>query len=123
MTIKELAKKIEGNYILQMNHALYSKDDLYTLLKLWMEFTQGQTIGDIENDSVNKNTRIIKLQLKMYSYYINADTTRKGVFKFLENKENDWGIIMSNQGNLNKITNKEDGSPIEGFYMYKLINR
>jgi len=124
MTIQELAQKIEGHYILQMNNdnALNSKADLYSLLKLWKELTKGDTIGDIANDRINNNTKIVRLELENSSFYINADTTREGVLKFLENQENDWELIMSNRGNLNKITNNEDESPIEGFYMYQVIN-
>jgi|TARA_B110000908_G_scaffold171230_1_gene233242 hypothetical protein len=124
MTIQELAKKIEGNYILQMNNdnALNSREDLYSLLKLWKELTKGDTIGDIANDRINNNTKIVRLELENSSFYINADTTREGVLEFLENQENDWNLIMSNRGNLNKITNNEDESPIEGFYMYQVIN-
>ena len=124
MKIQELAKRIEGKHILKMNNdnALNSREDLYSLLKLWKELTKGDTIGDIANDRINNNTKIVRLELKNSSFYINADTTREGVLEFLENQENDWNLIMSNRGNLNKITNNEDESPIDGFYMYQVIN-
>ena len=124
MKIQELAKRIEGKHILKMNNdnALNSREDLYSLLKLWKELTKGDTIGDIANDRINNNTKIVRLELKNSSFYINADTTREGVLEFLENQENDWNVIMSNRGNLNKITNNEDESPIDGFYMYQVIN-
>ena len=125
MTIQELAKKIEGNYILQMNNdnALNSKEDLFTLLKIWKQSTKGGTIGDITNDQINNNTQIIKLRLNNTSYYINADTTREGVSQFLENRNKSWITILNERGkNINKITNNEDSTPIEGFYMYTVIN-
>ena len=124
MKIQELAKIIEGKHILKMNNdnALNSREDLYSLLKLWKELTKGDTIGNIANDRINNNTKIVRLELKNSSFYINADTTREGVLEFLENQENDWNLIMSNRGNLNKITNNEDESPIDGFYMYQVIN-
>ena len=107
MRIQELEKKIEGKYILQMNNdnALNSKEDLFTLLKIWKELTKGGTIGDITNDQINNNTQIIKLRLNNTSYYINADTTREGVLRFLENKNNGWIIILNERGNMNMHLN------------------
>ena len=103
------------------DNALNSKEDLFTLLKIWKELTKGGTIGDITNDQINNNTQIIKLRLNNTSYYINADTTRQGVLRFLENRNNGWITILNERGNMNKITNNEDRTPIEGFYMYKSI--
>jgi hypothetical protein len=125
MTIQELAKKIEGKYILQMNNdnVIESKKDLYILLGIWVDKTKGETIGNIKNILINKNTQIIKLRLNNNSYYINADTTRDGVLQFLENRNKSWITILNERGkNINKITNNEDSTPIEGFYMYKVIN-
>jgi len=122
MTIPELAKLIEGNYILQMNNnAIKSKKDLYRLLSIWKN-TGGKTIGNLENDNINNNTQIIQLQLNNSSYYINADTTRDGVLKFLENEKNDWKIIKNERGRMNKVTNTTNKEPIQGFYMYKVID-
>tara|TARA_A100001035_G_C27678907_1_gene452083 strand:- start:520 stop:891 length:372 start_codon:yes stop_codon:yes gene_type:complete len=122
MKIQELAKRIEGKHILKMNNdnALNSKEELLTLLKIW-KTTKGATIGDITNNQINNNTQIIKLKLNSTSYYINADTTREGVLRFLENRNNGWITILNERGNMNKITNNEDRTPIEGFYMYKSI--
>ena len=122
MKIQELAKRIEGKHILKMNNdnALNSKEELLTLLKIW-KLTKGATIGDITNNQINNNTQIIKLKLNSTSYYINADTTREGVLRFLENRNNGWMTILNERGNMNKITNNEDRTPIEGFYMYKSI--
>ena len=122
MTIQELAKLIEGNYILQMNdNAIQSKKDLYILLSIWKN-TVGKTIGNLENDNINNTTQIIQLQCNNSSYYINADTTREGVLKFLDNKKNDWRIIKNEKGRRNKVTNTTNEDPIQGFYMYKVIN-
>jgi len=122
MKIQELAKRIEGKHILKMNNdnALNSKEELLTLLKIWKS-TKGATIGDITNNQINNNTQIIKLKLNSTSYYINADTTREGVLRFLENRNNGWITILNERENMNKITNNEDRTPIEGFYMYKSI--
>ena len=60
MKIQELAKRIEGNYILKMNNdnALNSREDLFTLLKIWKQSTKGGTIGDITNDQSIKKIYI-----------------------------------------------------------------
>jgi hypothetical protein len=122
MKIQELGKKIEGKYILKMNNdnALSSKEELYTLLKIWKS-TKGGTIGNITNTQINKNTQIIKLKLNNTSYYVNADTTMEGVLLFLENRNNGWITILNKRDKINKITNNQDRTPIEGFYIYKSI--
>ena len=122
MKIQELAKRIEGKHILKMNddNTLNSKEELFTLLKIW-KLTKGATIGDITNNQINNNTQIIKLKLNSTSYYINADTTREGVLRFLKNRNNGWITILNERKKMNKITNNEDRTPIEGFYMYKSI--
>ena len=105
------------------DNALNSREDLFTLLKIWKQSTKGGTIGDITNDQISNNTQIIKLRLNNTSYYINADTTREGVSQFLENRNKSWITILNERGkNINKITNNEDSTPIEGFYMYTVIN-
>jgi hypothetical protein len=122
MKIQELAKRIEGKHILKMNddNTLNSKEELFTLLKIW-KLTKGTTIGDITNNQINNNTQIIKLKLNSTSYYINADSTREGVLRFLENKKNDWRIIENERGRMNKVTNTTNKEPIQGFYMYKVM--
>lgn len=119
MSFHELSRKIEGNYISKMNreNPLKSAEDLYKLLKLWKQLTNGDTIGDLTK--YNKNTPIILLETNRSSYFINADTTRKGVAEFLVNREDDWSTIMNSNGIKNKITNTINKESIEGFYMYK----
>ena len=119
MPFHELSRKIEGNYISIMNreNPLKNAEDLYKLLKLWKQLTNGNTIGDLTIH--NGNTPIILLEMNRFLYYINADTTRKGVAEFLVNREDDWSTIMNSNGKMNKITNTKNKESIEGFYMYK----
>ena len=122
---QEISNRIENGYILKMNNenALTSEKHLFILLEMWVKRTENSkdTIGNL--DVYNNNVKIIKLNLDNKSYYIDADTTREGVLKFLENRNKRWITILNVRGkNINKITNNEDSTPIEGFYMYKVIN-
>ena len=119
---QEISRRIENGHILKMNieNALTSKKHLFILLDMWVKSTENSkdTIGNL---GVYNNVKIIKLNLDDKSYYIDADTTREGVLKFLENKKRKWRIIVNRDGRRNKVTNTTNDAPIEGFYMYKVI--
>ena len=121
---QQISSRIENGYILKMNNenALTIKKHLFILLDMWVKRTENSndTIGNL--DLCNNNVKIIKLNLANNSYYINADTTREGVLKFLENKKNEWRIIENERGRMNKVTNTANEDPIQGFYMYIVIN-
>jgi hypothetical protein len=120
---QQISNRIENRYILKMNkeNALTSEKHLFILLEMWVKRTENSndTIGNL--DLNNNNVKIIKLNLANNSYYIDADTTREGVLKFLENKKRQWRIIVNRDGRRNKVTNTTNEAPIEGFYMYKVI--
>ena len=120
---QEISNRIENGYILQMNNenALTSEKHLFILLEMWVKRTENSndTIGNL--DLYNNNVKIIKLNLDNKSYYIDADTTREGVLKFLENKKTKWETIENRNGKRNKVTNTTNNDPIPGFYMYKVI--
>ena len=114
--MREISRKyIEGEYIKPMinEYALSSKEELFNLLKCWKMISKASTIGNI--DSYTRNKRIILLNIRDVSYYINADTTRKGVQEFLINKNNPWKITKNSM----VITNNLDSETIKGFYMYR----
>lgn len=121
--IQEISNRIQNGYILLMNNknALESKKELFILLEMWAKRTDNSTdtIGNL--GSHNNNVKIIKLNLANNSYYINADTTREGVLKFLENKKSNWRIIENQNCVMNKVTNTINNEPIQGFYMYREI--
>ena len=89
---------------------------------MWVKRTENSndTIGNL--DLYNNNVKIIRLNFANTAYYIDADSTREGVLKFLENKKNDWKIIENERGRMNKVTNTTNKESIQGFYMYKVIN-
>lgn len=109
------------NYIrpIDPKNSLKNKDDFFDLLKYWFEKSNSDTIGDLK--IFPKNYPLINIQIGASSYYINADSKKAGVEKFLENKENQWKIIMNKRGNRNLVTNNSDEEAIPHFYMYKKI--
>ena len=114
--MQEISKKyIEGQYIKPLinEYALSSKEELFNLLKCWKMISKASTIGNVDSDSSNK--RVILLNIRDISYYINADSTRKGVIEFLINKDNPWKIAKKSK----VVTNHIDSQTIKGFYMYK----
>ena len=114
--MQEISRKfIEGEYIKPMinTYILSSKEELYDLLKTWKIISNASTIG---NTTVyKKNKKIIILNIRDNSFFINADTTRNGVIEFLKNKDNPWVIAKKSK----VVTNKVDSQTIKGFYMYK----
>lgn len=114
--MQEISNKyIEGEYIKPMlhSHILSSKKELYDLLKTWKIISNASTIGNLA--LFPKNKKIILLNIRDNSFFINADTTRNGVLEFLKNKDNPWVITKKSK----VVTNKIDSQTIKGFYMYK----
>ncbi|MFM7017911.1 hypothetical protein [Flavobacterium sp.] len=95
------------------------KKDLYDILGCWTNKNPGPTIGDLAN--MNKNKKLILLQIGSSDYYINADSRVSGVKEFLLNQDNPWKLIVNNRGVRNKVTNSIGEEPIPYFYMYKKI--
>ena len=103
--------------IMNRDNMLDSKENLYYLLKWWLNLSNKNTIGNTDN--MNNNQKIILIKLGSNSYFINADTNKAGVKEFLKNKKEAWRLIENRNGNFNKITNADRDIP--GFYMYKEI--
>lgn len=98
---------------------LSNKEDFYKVLKWWLKLSNSETIAD--TTKYNGNTRIIDLKIGSITYYMHADTNKIGVKRFLANKDNDWKIIPSQKGNLNRVTNDSNQKDIKGLYLYKDI--
>ena len=98
-------------------NAIKSKEVFFEILKWWRNISTSNSIGDLRQ--MNNNTPLIYLQLGSSSYYINADSTKAGIKEFYNNINNPWKIIINENGIKNKVTNRIDERPIEGFYMYK----
>tara|TARA_B100000963_G_scaffold145209_1_gene126483 strand:- start:117 stop:473 length:357 start_codon:yes stop_codon:yes gene_type:complete len=114
--MQEISNKyLEGEYIKPMinTYILSSKEELYDLLKTWKIISNASTIGNTA--LFPKNKKIILLNIRDDSFFLNADTTRNGVIEFLINKDNPWTILKKSK----VVTNKIDLQTIKGFYMYK----
>jgi transcription elongation GreA/GreB family factor len=111
---------IINNYIEKMRreNPLNSIDKLIYVLKEWKDKSDSETVGDLSVHT--KNTPILWIKINEQLYYINADTKRKGIVKFLQNHENNNQliIIMNSVGKYNKVTNDSNDKPIPGLYFY-----
>lgn len=121
-------KEIENQYLtengmhlkpINMENAIKELKDLYDILGCWTNKNPGPTIGDLS--IMNKNKKLILLQIGSSTYYINADSRISGVKEFLLNQDKPWKLIVNNRGVRNKVTNSLDEKPIPYFYMYKKI--
>lgn len=112
---------LDQKHIKPMTSSMFLKtrEDFILLLKWWSKLSNSDTIGNL--DEMNNNTALIILNQGSNTYYINADSKKDGVIEFLKNKENSWHIIINENGVKNKVTNRLDKEPIEGFYMYKRL--
>ena len=114
--MQEISKKfLDGDYIKPMINSCFlsSKEELYYLFKTWKIISNASTIGNLA--LFPKNKKIILLNIRDNSFFINADTTRNGVLEFLKNKDNPWVIAKKSK----VVTNKIDSQTIKGFYIYK----
>ena len=93
----------DKNHIKQIrrNVALNSKEDLYNILDLWQTLTHETTIGLNNNISAT-----IYIRLGVREYQINSDSTKEGIKRFLENRNNDWRQAI-NANAPNKFTNQK----------------
>ena len=112
---------VDQNYIrpFTKSTSIRNKADFFKLLSWWLRLSKSDTLGDVTK--MNNNKPLIHINIGSSSYYVNADSKRSGVKIFLSNKDSNWHLIANEDGKVNKITNKSDRAPIEGFYMYKEI--
>jgi len=119
MSPQELSTKyIDGKYIKPMVWAdcLKTKEDLYLLLKLWLKFSDAETIGKIQKGKSIGLQPLIRIELGDKRYQLNYDTKRIGVEQFIKNKTNKW--VVSETG---RISNDINGEHIPNLQMY-LVN-
>ena len=123
LTLTELVKNYihyltpDKNHIKQIrrNVALNSKEDLYNILDLWQTLTHETTIGLNNNISAT-----IYIRLGVREYQINSDSTKDGVKRFLENRNNEWERAI-NATSPNKFTNHQNGEKVVGFQLYRCV--
>lgn len=118
--MKEKLERVRNYLSSDLNYietvSINNKETLYDLLDCWVKLTKKETIGDL--NKYNRNTTRIRVTIGGKDYKINSDTTKEGVYEFLENKKNKWSLINNENGVRNKLTNDLYENPIKGFYMY-----
>ncbi|MFH1729794.1 MAG: hypothetical protein ABIA04_15385 [Pseudomonadota bacterium] len=96
-----------------------SKDDFIKKLKDWCAgkgLDPDEYVGDFENYG---RVTWIRIHLVANIYlFLNSDTKRKGVEKFLKVYENDWYVVENTRGNYNKVAFGANKEVIENFYLY-----
>ena len=102
------------------SNPIKSKEEFFNILKVWRMYNRSKVGVSIGHESFGQSP-YLWLSIFGKEYYLNSDSKSQGVNEFYENKENDWKIISNSKGVKNKITNKEDGKEIVGFYLYKSI--
>ena len=102
------------------SNPIKSKEEFFNILKVWRMYNRSKVGVSIGQESFGQSP-YLWLSIFGKEYYLNSDSKSQGVNEFYENKENDWKIISNSKGVKNKITNKEDGKEIVGFYLYKSI--
>lgn len=108
-----------GQYITPMtwDNCLNTKRELVLLLRGWVQLTNSDTIGNLNNNI--GVTPLIRLQIGDIRYQLNHDTRRNGVIEFLENERNDppppWIT-----GNTGRVSNAPNGEHIPNLQMYSI---
>lgn len=102
------------------SNPIKSKEEFYNILKVWKMYNRNKTGVSIGDESFGQSTHLW-LSIFGKEYYLNSDSKIQGVNEFYQNRNNDWKIINNSLGVKNKITNREDGREIGGFYLYKSL--
>ena len=118
---EEIHNPVEENNILansiNRDTKCNSKNELINILRNWLR-TNEETIG------VGRGIRWIDLNINGSVYFLNSDSTRFGIERFISDFENNnqWKVIVNNRGIYNKVTNDINGLPITGLYFYADIH-
>jgi hypothetical protein len=98
-----------------------SKDELFRLLKEWLQASEVSTIGDVGN--FGKRPCILIGLDGGLTAVLNADTKRSAVELYVEEvqargADATWSVIPNRGGRLNKLTFCEDCRETPGWYCY-----
>ena len=102
------------------SNPIKTKEEFFKVLKVWRMYNRDKVDVSIGDESFGQSPHLW-LSIFGKEYCLNSDSTIQGVNEFYQNRNNDWKIISNSKGVENKITNKEDGKKIDGFYLYKSI--
>ena len=102
------------------SNPIKTKEEFFKVLKVWRIYNRNKVGVSIGDESFGQSP-YLWLSIFGNEYYLNSDSKSQGVDEFFQNRNNDWKIISNSKGVKNKITNREDGKAIVGFYLYKSI--
>ena len=102
------------------SNPIKTKEEFFSVLKVWRMYNRDKVGVSIWDESFGQSPHLW-LSIFGKEYYLNSDSKIHGINEFYQNRNNDWKIISNSKGVKNKITNKEDGKQIIGFYLYKSI--
>ena len=102
------------------SNPIKTKEEFFSVLKVWRMYNRDKVGVSIGDESFGQSPHLW-LSIFGKEYYLNSDSKIHGINEFYQNRNNDWKIISNSKGVKNKITNKEDGKQIIGFYLYKSI--
>ncbi len=102
------------------SNPIKTKEEFFSVLKVWRMYNRDKVGVSIGDESFGQSPHLW-LSILGKEYHLNSDSKIHGINEFYQNRNNDWKIISNSKGVKNKITNKEDGKQIIGFYLYKSI--
>ena len=109
---------LHGEYLAKDSN-LIQKEEFIRRLKIWRQLTKSKTIG---NTTIEQGrSTLFKVEENGNNVWnVHSDTKREAVNQFLDQRGNPWKKAIGPKGSI-VLTNNEDGTYIEGFYMY--LNR
>ena len=115
---KYIDKETEDIRCNSNSYPIKSKEELFQIFKVWIQFNKGKSSKKIGGDNHNQHP-CLHIEIQGNNYYINSDTKMDGVEEFFECRNNEWKVIENDNGVRNKVTNHPLGESITNFFMYK----
>jgi hypothetical protein len=103
-----------------MGRECETKAEFTELLRWWLENTTEDTIGD---GGAFRGKAWIWVRAGGERCHLNADSTRKGMTRYLELARElgpgfPWHVIANNRGRVNKVVIEPDKTPTPGLFLY-----
>ncbi len=104
-----------GEYLVKETSPI-QKVEFVRRLKIWRQLSKANTVGDLTIQQGRSNLLVV-LEGSNNIWYVHSDTKREAVNHFLNQRGNQWKKAIGPKGSI-VLTNNEDGTYIEGFYVY-----
>lgn len=98
----------------------HSRAEFVAVLRAWLQNTQEQTIGEVENFGGKAWIRLVG---DVPPCHLNVDTHRSGVERFLRlvdehGADLEWHVVGNNRGQVNRIAFGPRREKLPKFYLY-----